>query len=164
MKSRSEEARRTRRTMAIRRARVTALRLVAGLGALGFVVVMALLSIWPPINDVTTGETAEYPDVQPRAYRFSQDRVTAAAAESIEALERFALVSVDEEAGVVVATADTRSGRWTDDITVRVEPNGDGGSIVFVRSASRVGRGDFGQNARNIEALQEAMDANLGVD
>ena len=132
-----------------------------------FVAFFASLAVWPPINDVTTGETPEYPDVQPRAYSFSQPRVVAAALESIASLERLALVSeVASEEGVHVieATATTRSGRFTDDVSIRVDANGDGGAVVFIRSHSRVGRGDFGQNARTIRSLQRAMDENLGLE
>jgi len=143
------------------------LTLARVLGAILAVLIVATFvsfAVWPPINDVETGSTPEYPDLQPRAYRFSADRVFSAAEESVEALERFSVVSADEEAGIVLATADTRSGRFTDDVNVRVEPNGDGGAVVFIRSSSRIGRGDFGQNARNIEALQLEMDLNLGVE
>ena len=141
--------------------------LLRALGALlagAVVALFATMAIWPPINDVETGVTPQCPDVQPRAYRYSADRVLAAAEESVEALERFDLVTVDETTGLVEATATTRSGWFTDDVTIRVEANGDGGAIVFVRSRSRVGKGDFGQNARNIAAVQAAMDANLGVE
>lgn len=133
---------------------VATVLLVGGLG---------LLAAWPPINDVTTGRTPQYPEIQPRDYSFSRPRVLAAAVESIEALPRFELVEADEESGTIDATASTRSGWFTDDVTVRIEHNGEAGAIVFIRSRSRVGRGDFGQNARNILALQEAMDENLGV-
>lgn len=146
------DTRRARRKLAPAVAVVLAVVLAAG---------FASLAAWPPINDVTTGETPEYPELQPRAYAFSRPRVVAAAVEAVGALRRFDLVSVDEDAGVVEATARTRSGLFTDDVTVRVEANGEAGSIVFVRSRSRVGRGDLGQNARNIRALQEAMDASL---
>lgn len=147
-----------------RSAAVVLLRVVGAIIGLATVSLATTLAIWPPINDVETGLTPEYPDIRPRAYRFSADRVLAAATESVEALERFEVVSVDEEAGVVEATAETRAGWFTDDLTVRVEANGEGGAIVFIRSRSRVGRGDFGQNARNIEAIQAAMNTNLGVE
>lgn len=137
---------------------------VAVLAGAAFVALLVALSVWPPINDVSTGATPEYPDIQPRAYRFSSPRVLAAAVESIDALERLERVEVDEERGVVLATATTRSGRFTDDVEIRVEPNGEGGALVFVRSRSRVGRADFGQNARTIRRIQQAMDDNLGVD
>ena len=142
----------------IRRLVVGSFAVAAALGIAAF----TLLAVWPPINDVSTGETAQYPDVQPIAYRFSQPRVVAAAVESIEALERFDIVATDEATGVVEATATTRSGRFVDDVTVRVEANGEGGAIVFMRSRSRVGVGDLGQNARNIRQLQAQMNRNLG--
>jgi uncharacterized protein (DUF1499 family) len=156
--------RRTTKPNPWKKAAIRAGRVLTAVLGLLLVATFASFAIWPPINDVETGATPEYPDIQPRDYRFSADRVLSAASESVEALERFEVVSVDEEAGVVAATADTPSGRFTDDITVRVEANGDGGAIVFVRSQSRVGKGDFGQNARNIEALQQAMDTNLGIE
>lgn len=156
-----------RASVPLRQRALAALRVLAicvGVGvACTFVAGMVALAAWPPINDVRTGETPEYPDLQPRAYRFSQPRVFAAAEESIVALEGFALVSADGESGTLEATAESRTGWFTDDVTIDVQANGEGGAIVFIRSRSRVGRGDFGQNARNVRALQAAMDANLGV-
>jgi len=47
-----------------------------------------------------------------------------------------------------------------DDVVVRVAEDG-GRTAVNVRSASRVGRGDFGQNARNIRAFFLELDRQL---
>lgn len=138
-------------------------RAAAIIGLIALIAGFAALTAWPAINDVETGATDAYPDVQPRAYRMSQARVFAAAVESFDALPRFEVVETDDQS-VVRGTATTRLFRFVDDVTVRVEANGDAGAIVFIRSASRVGRGDFGQNARNIRALQDAMDSNLGVE
>ncbi len=156
--------RRTSKPSPWKKVAITAGKVIAALLAILVVGSFSTLAVWPPINDVETGATPEYPEIQPRDYRFSADRVLAAASESVEALERFEFVSVEEDSGIVIATAATRSGRFIDDITVRVEANGDGGAIVFIRSQSRVGKGDFGQNARNIVALQTAMDSNLGLE
>jgi uncharacterized protein (DUF1499 family) len=46
--------------------------------------------------------------------------------------------------------------RFVDDIVVRVRAS-DGGSVVDVRSKSRVGRGDLGVNARRIRAFREVL-------
>jgi uncharacterized protein (DUF1499 family) len=43
-----------------------------------------------------------------------------------------------------------------DDIRVRVRPSGEG-SVVDVRSKSRVGRGDVGANAARIRAFEQAL-------
>jgi uncharacterized protein (DUF1499 family) len=46
---------------------------------------------------------------------------------------------------------------FTDDLDLRVAPHG-GGSVLHVRSASRVGRSDLGTNRRRVRALFEALD------
>lgn len=140
------------------------LALVFALGV-GVVVVtgFTLLMIWPPINEVETGATPEYPDIQPRAYRFTQTRVIGAVEEVLEEIERFSHVETDLEAGVIRGEAISRTGWWIDDVEIRVEANGDGGAIVFMRSASRVGQADFGQNANNIRELFAAIEHNLGI-
>jgi uncharacterized protein (DUF1499 family) len=50
--------------------------------------------------------------------------------------------------------------RFSDDVTVRVRTMG-GLSAVSVRSRSRVGKWDFGQNARNIRELLAELDREL---
>ena len=47
--------------------------------------------------------------------------------------------------------------RFRDDIRVRIEPTGDGGSLLTAESRSRVGKGDLGQNPRNLRELLEAV-------
>ena len=133
----------------------------ACLAVLLFVAVFAIITTWPPINDVSTGETPEYPDLQPRAYAFTRERVFHATLEVIDADQYLTAVTSDLEAGTIEAEAVTPSGRWTDDVSVRVEPNGEGGAIVFVRSRSREGKWDFGQNARTIERLLASLDSRL---
>lgn len=49
----------------------------------------------------------------------------------------------------------TRFWRFEDDVTVKISP-AEGGSVVTAQSQSRVGKGDLGQNPRNlIELLGE---------
>ncbi len=147
-----------RRQKLAKRARIVLLVVGLSFGAFTFVSMM----IWPPINHVSTGQTAQYPDIQPQSYRFSQARVYNAAIEVLDAERRFAVSERHDEAHIVNGTARTRF--FTDDMVIRVQPNGDGGSIVFVSSRSRVGKSDFGQNARNIRQFFAALDRNLGVD
>lgn len=51
---------------------------------------------------------------------------------------------------------------FTDDLTVTITPQGDG-VVLDVRSASRVGKGDFGENRRHILQLLAALDAQLSA-
>jgi len=119
---------------------------------------------WPPINVVETGRTPEYPDLDPRSYAVVSTSVYSAAAEAIASMPHWQIVgSGSGKAGTAIhAIRKTRVFRFKDDVTIRIEPMGKG-TIVNVRSASRVGRVDFGQNARNIEELFAALDARIAA-
>ncbi len=119
---------------------------------------------WPPINVVETGRTPEYPDLDPRSYALASTKVYSATAEAIASLPGWQLVgSGSGKAGTAIhAIRTTRLFRFQDDVTVRIEPLGKG-TLVNVRSASRVGKIDFGQNARNIEELFAALDARIAA-
>jgi len=47
--------------------------------------------------------------------------------------------------------------RFKDDIRVRIEADSAGGSVLNVQSRSRVGKGDLGQNPRNLRELLAAV-------
>jgi len=59
---------------------------------------------------------------------------------------------------VIRATRTTRVFRFVDDVLLLLEPAA-GGTLVHARSASRVGRGDLGQNRRNLAELWRALGA-----
>ncbi len=65
------------------------------------------------------------------------------------------IARADPQAGVIEATATTLFFRFKDDIAVRVraDPDRPGGSIVDMRSISRVGGSDIGVNAQRIRAF-----------
>lgn len=130
--------------------------------ALGFLIMVyiVLLKSWPVINVVETGRTPEYPDVQPRQYAASRAQVFDAAMHAVNRLPRWALVSYQAETGEIRAEATTLVLRFVDDVVIRVKEQGNG-SVVSVHSSSRVGRSDFGQNARNIRAFQAECDRQL---
>jgi len=67
----------------------------------------------------------------------------------------------DRNAGIVEAVATTAIMGFKDDVIVRVRTNADG-SLVDMRSVSRVGIGDMGANASRIKAFQQAL-RNQGI-
>ena len=138
-------------------------RVLSGLLVVMLVVVMALAMAWPPINRVEAGQTPQYPDIQPVAWSLSQSRVWNGVREVVAATDGWTEVGAHEGSGTVDFEARSRSRLFVDDVHVRVEPNGEGGSVVFAVSASRVGRGDFGQNARTLRRLFAALHENLGA-
>lgn len=60
---------------------------------------------------------------------------------------------VDESAGIVEATETSLFFRFKDDVVVRVRPAPGGGSLVDMRSISRVGGSDVGMNAKRVRSF-----------
>ncbi|MGM0555361.1 MAG: DUF1499 domain-containing protein [Myxococcota bacterium] len=139
--------------------------LIAAAVLVGLIVTGLLVaaSIWPVINEVETGATPEYPDVQPQYYTTEPRRVFDESVGAVEELEQWTLVSSDPAQWRIEAERETDVFGFVDDITVTIEPVTEFVTRVNVRSSSRVGKGDFGQNARNIEELFDELDNRLGA-
>lgn len=71
------------------------------------------------------------------------------------------IVAADPATGRIEATDTTRWFRFRDDVVVRLTPQATG-TLVDVRSKSRVGRGDMGTNAARIRQFLQALQARLG--
>lgn len=119
--------------------------------------------VWPPINDVETGTTPEYPDIQPHYYSTEPLRIYEEALAAVESMERWEVVDRRRSERTLEATRTTRVLGFVDEVTIRVEPVTEFVSQVEVRSRSRVGSVDFGQNARNIRQFFEELDDRLGA-
>jgi uncharacterized protein (DUF1499 family) len=119
---------------------------------------------WFTTNDVTTGHTPEYPELQPRIYAADLNATRQAAEAACASLRRWRIVSTPD-APELHAEVRTALFGFVDDVTVRFEPlpsfAAPAPTRVLIRSRSRVGKGDLGENARHIRALQAAMDARL---
>jgi uncharacterized protein (DUF1499 family) len=123
---------------------------------------VAALLAWPRLNMVETGRTPEYPDLQPREYAAGEQRVTEALKAAAHRLPRFVFVGAGRGPGgsELQYTARTRVFRFEDDVVVRIRREG-GKTKVNVRSKSRTGKFDFGQNARNVRELLVALDEEM---
>jgi uncharacterized protein (DUF1499 family) len=117
---------------------------------------VGVLSLWPVINRVETGTTPAYPDLQPLAVALPPGRVFEASLAAARTLPRWTVVKADPATGLIEAEARTWLWRFVDDVTIRIAAKG-GRTTVSVLSVSRVGRGDLGQNARNIRAFLDAL-------
>jgi uncharacterized protein (DUF1499 family) len=111
--------------------------------------------IWPRINDVRTGETPQYPDVQPQRFNQPFDKVFDAALATVQAFG-WEMRETNREQGVIEAVATTRLFRFKDEVTVTITREGEA-TVVNLRSKSRVGKGDLGTNARRIRAFQAEL-------
>jgi uncharacterized protein (DUF1499 family) len=71
------------------------------------------------------------------------------------------IVGNDAAQGRIEAYQRTTFMGFTDDVVIRVAPDG-AGSRIDVRSESRQGRSDFGVNAKRIRAYEAALKQKLG--
>jgi uncharacterized protein (DUF1499 family) len=136
-------------------------RVVVGVAVLAAGLGIALTR-WPRINDVETGRTPEYPDLKVQRFTATDERVTRAARGAVAHLPGWELIGSGRGPGgaELQAVARTRVLRFKDDVTVRIRRR-DGAAEVAVRSRSRLGKADFGQNARNIRAFQAEMERQM---
>ncbi len=109
---------------------------------------------------VTTPGNAD-PFFRPRKYAKTKEEVAGAAQEVIAVLPRWRVVEYRENQGRLHATHTTGLMRFVDDVNLYIVQGLDGTTKLEIVSQSRVGKGDFGQNKRNIKELLSALDAKL---
>lgn len=97
------------------------------------------------------------PVLRPVIVPLAPSEAAARAAEVIAALPRWGVDRSDPAGPTLHATRRTLVWRFVDDVTIRFEPAPDGGTAIGAHSRSRVGKGDFGQNRRNLRALTRAL-------
>jgi hypothetical protein len=97
---------------------------------------------------VFDAQRAAYPDVKPAVLPGPPRDTMQRAIDAARSLG-WEVVASDAAAGRIEATDRTRWFGFSDDIVVRIRPEG-AGSRVDVRSASRVGQSDVGANARRV--------------
>jgi uncharacterized protein (DUF1499 family) len=111
--------------------------------------------IWPRLNDVRTGETPQYADLQPQRFNQPVEKVFAAAL-AVAQDSGWEIRLVEPAQGTIDATATTRLMKFKDDVTITVSSE-NSVTVVNVRSKSRIGKGDLGANARRIRAFQAEL-------
>jgi uncharacterized protein (DUF1499 family) len=121
-----------------------------------FVAVAPLRADAPNPVEYAGEETAQrqrqaYPDLRPVILDLPPDQ---AFQRSLDVVNRkgWQLVDADQASGRIEATDRTRWFGFYDDVVIRLTPMNDG-TVVDVRSKSRVGRSDVGANARRIRGF-----------
>ncbi len=120
------------------------------------------------LNTYLTTNTAEtrpdslFPELRPEHYALPPERLYQALHDAVAALG-WQVVEADPQARYVHAVAVTPLLRFRDDLRAWVTPQDhDKGSVLWVRSMSRVGRGDFGANTRHVLDLEKAVQRVVG--
>jgi hypothetical protein len=99
--------------------------------------------------EVAAAQREGYPDIRPLVLPTTAPGAAFARARDAARAAGWQIVAADSAAGRIEATATTGWFGFKDDVVVRVRPSGSG-SVIDVRSESRVGRSDVGTNAKRI--------------
>jgi uncharacterized protein (DUF1499 family) len=116
------------------------------------------------VHDITTGESAAYPELRSRVYYAEVSRTFTAAEQSLRRLPGWKLMGQDTDNVILDAEVQTAYSPLPDDVTVYFFPLSHGQTRVTIRARSRSGMGDLGRNAAHIRSLQAAMDNRLNAD
>lgn len=110
-------------------------------------------------QEIGSQQRQAYPDITTQILVADKDKVFAAAQKAVRQMK---LEVVEENAaeGRIEATHTSLFYGFKDDMVVRIVADGIG-SRVDVRSKSRVGRSDLGQNAKRIRTFTRMLQANL---
>lgn len=103
-------------------------------------------------------QQAAYPELAPLQLDIAPDQALQRSEAALRAMG-LEIVAVNPERGLIEATDTTFWFGYKDDVAVRVRPDG-AGSVIDVRSVSRVGQSDLGANAARISAFLKALSAN----
>lgn len=129
-----------------------------------FVAVVALRKQGDHTVDYDGPEVAEqqrqaYPDLVTQIIPSEKDKVFAAAEAALRAM-KLKVVETNAAEGRIEATHTSLLYGFTDDVVVRIVTDG-AGTKVDVRSKSRVGRSDLGQNAKRIRTFLRELRSQL---
>lgn len=127
------------------------------------VVLVAFLALrfsFPVVNDVETGKSEAYPELKPVLWKGSYSAVFWVSARTAKAMPLWTLTNVQLSDGVIQAEARTPTMGFVDDVWIKVEQTSQG-IKVSMRSKSRVGKSDFGANARRIQEYLARLQRSL---
>lgn len=105
---------------------------------------------------VSVLQAKAYPTIRPLVVSDSPDVAFGEALATVKSMGWDVAYS-DPAKGRIDATATTFWYGFKDDVTVRIKPSEGGGSLIDVRSVSRVGGSDLGANAARVEAFLKKM-------
>lgn len=101
---------------------------------------------------VSVLQVRDYPDIRPLVLSDTPDVVFGRAKAAVKS-QGWKLVSEDAAAGRIEATDTTFWYGFKDDVVIRIRPSEGGGTVLDVRSISRIGQSDLGVNAERVRAF-----------
>lgn len=107
-------------------------------------------------NVAETTKDSAFPELRLKRYQAPPNLLIDIARRAAEALH-WELSEHDAENHTIKAVVTTKLIQFKDDVVIRADPVQPSGSALYIRSSSRVGKGDLGANTRHVMNLTEAV-------
>ncbi|MEL7296449.1 MAG: DUF1499 domain-containing protein [Pseudomonadota bacterium] len=111
---------------------------------------------------VAEKQRSGYPELRPLRVPQSPSEVFDTAVAAAKAMG-WDMVAAQSEAGRIEATDTTFWFGFKDDVVIRIRPE-DAGSVIDIRSKSRIGGSDIGANAERIDRFLKELSGRLDAD
>ena len=114
------------------------------------------ISTYLNTNVAETTLDTEFPELRLRRYEAPPALLIETVRRAVEAL-KWEIVEQDTENHTIKAVVTTKMIQFKDDVLIRADKAQPSGSNLYIRSSSRVGKGDLGTNTRHVMDLKEAV-------
>ncbi|MDP3938419.1 MAG: DUF1499 domain-containing protein [Deltaproteobacteria bacterium] len=109
-------------------------------------------------NRVCTTPDAGNPGLRTRLYAGGPKKIFDYAKTLAEKRRGWKIVDTNLDEGILKVEARSRIFKFVDDVVIRIHPAPGGGTLLDMESRSRVGKGDFGANARRVKSFLNRID------
>ena len=117
------------------------------------------LSTYLNTHVAETTQDSPFPELRLRRYDAPPALIFDIARKAVERLRWEAVF--DHEKKEIKAVVTTKLWKFKDDVTIQIQPAQPSGSVLVVRSVSRVGKGDLGANTRHVMDLVEIVEGTV---
>ena len=115
------------------------------------------ISTYLSTNVAETSTESLFPELKQRRYEAPPSLLFDVARRAVQGL-KWEVTTMDESKNEIHAVITTKLWRFKDDVTIQIQPAQSSGSWLWVRSSSRVGKGDLGANTRHVMDLVRFVD------
>jgi uncharacterized protein (DUF1499 family) len=109
------------------------------------------------INVAETSADTVFPELRLRRYEAPPGLLFDVARRAVQGM-KWEVTNMDDTKNEIHAVVTTKLWKYKDDVVIQIQPALPSGSWLWVRSSSRVGKGDLGANTRHIMDLVRYVD------
>jgi len=109
-------------------------------------------------NVAETSEDSPFAELRLRRYEAPEGLLLDIARRAMQSLD-WEISNINAEKKEIHAVVTTKIWKFKDDVIVQIRSGQPSGSVLWVRSASRIGKGDLGANTRHVMDLIDAVNS-----